>query len=333
MDIKYNEIVKKFDKLKNLKIMIIGDGIIDEYHYCESMGKTGKYPIVAHKYLNHENFIGGAFIIANHLAGLCDNVHLVTLLGKIDSREDFIKTKLNHNIRIKFFYKNDSPTICKKRYINQYLNQKLFEINYLDDNYINSQLEESIIEYLKEEIPKYDAILVSDFGHGFLTKNIIELIIRKSVFYAVNTQINSANAGFNMITKYCHPDFVCIDEMEARLGVQDRFGNIEDVAKKLLDVLNAKSIIITLGKKGSISVNKNGEIYHTPILSDKVVDTIGAGDAVFAFTAPCIKSGAPLQLTSFIGNVVGALAVQIVGNRESVKKNDVLEFIHERIHR
>jgi sugar/nucleoside kinase (ribokinase family) len=58
------------------------------------------------------------------------------------------------------------------------------------------------------------------------------------------------------------------------------------------------------------------------------VDTIGAGDAFFAFTAPCFAVGMPLDLVSFIGNAVGALAVQIVGNKKSVEKYEALEFIH-----
>ena len=70
------------------------------------------------------------------------------------------------------------------------------------------------------------------------------------------------------------------------------------------------------------------EINRTPIFSSRVVDTVGAGDAFFAYTAPCFANGFPLDLVSFIGNAVGALAVQIVGNKKSVEKHELLEFIH-----
>jgi sugar/nucleoside kinase (ribokinase family) len=75
-------------------------------------------------------------------------------------------------------------------------------------------------------------------------------------------------------------------------------------------------------------VSRNNEINRTPIFSTKVVDTIGAGDAYFAFTAPCFAKGMPLDFVSFIGNAVGALAVQIVGNKKPVEKYELLEFIH-----
>jgi sugar/nucleoside kinase (ribokinase family) len=58
------------------------------------------------------------------------------------------------------------------------------------------------------------------------------------------------------------------------------------------------------------------------------VDTIGAGDAFFSFTAPCFAQGLPLDMISFIGNAVGALAVQIIGNKKPVEKYELFEFIN-----
>ena len=95
-----------------------------------------------------------------------------------------------------------------------------------------------------------------------------------------------------------------------------------------MDAVVAEHLIITLGKKGSIGIDRDGLVCRTPILSTKVIDTVGAGDAFFAFTAPCFAKGLPLDLVSFIGNSVGALAVQIIGNKKPVEKYELLEFIH-----
>jgi len=324
----FHNIVENLNELKDVKVLIIGDGIIDEYHYCKGVGKTAKAHLVSTKYLDDEVFAGGAFAIANHIAGLCDNLHLVTLLGREASREDFIHSNLNPNIKTRFFYREDGPTIVKKRYIEQYYNQKLFEINYLNDEYIDKECEKSIIKYLKEVIPDYDVVLVSDFGHGFITKDIINVIEKYSKKYAVNTQTNSANAGFNLITKYRKPYYVCLDEPEMRYTAQDRFAGIDGITLRIKEKIEAEYIIVTLGRSGSIGINNNNEINHTPIFSSKVVDTVGAGDAFFAFTAPCFAQGMPVDLVSFIGNTVGAIAVQIVCNKKPVEKHELLEFIH-----
>lgn len=324
----FNEISEKIDNLKKLKILLIGDGIIDEYHYCDALGRSAKAPLVVNKYITHEVFAGGAFAIANHLAGLCSDIHLVSLLGSDSGREEFIRANLRPNVTMKFFYRENGSTIVKKRYINQYQNQKLFEVNYLNDTYINGRLESEIIKYLKSALAAYDLILISDFGHGFITNRIIETIQKSKVKFAVNTQTNAANAGYNMITKYYKPVYVCLDEPELRWAAQERFAGIESVAKKILEIIHADNLIITLGKRGSFGINKKSEINRTPIFSSKVIDTVGAGDAFFAFTAPCVVQKMPLDMVSFIGNAVGALAVQIVCNKRPVEKYELLEFIH-----
>ena len=324
----FNDIAEGLERLRDLKILLIGDGIVDEYHYCTSIGKSAKSNLVVNKYLAHEVFAGGSFAIANHIACICDRIQLVTLLVKDDPMEDFILKNLKPGITVKFFYREDGPTIIKRRYIDHYLNQKLFEVNYLNDSYINDECEAQIIGYLSSVISQYDIVLVSDFGHGFITNKIKNIIEAVSPRYAVNTQTNAANAGYNMITKYNNPYFVCLDEQEIRLAAQDRYGDIEAITKKIKSEINADYLIATLGKKGSIGINKESEVHRTPIFSTKVIDTIGAGDAFFSFTAPCFARELPLDLVSFIGNAVGALAVQIVGNKKPVEKYELLEFIH-----
>jgi rfaE bifunctional protein kinase chain/domain len=324
----FNDIVENLNSLKDMKVLLVGDGIIDEYHYCDSLSKSAKAHLVVSKYINHEVFAGGAFAIANHIAGLCNNIHLVTLLGKEASREDFILSNLKPNIDTKFFYRDDDPTIVKKRYINQYLNQKLFEINYLNGDYIDEDCELSVIDYIKPIISEFDLVLISDFGHGFITDKMIRVIMEFPEKVAVSTQTNAANAGYNLITKYHSPGYVCLDEPELRLAAQERYSDITDIVRKISKDLNTDYFITTLGKKGSIGITRNNEINRTPIFSSKVIDTVGTGDAFFAFTAPCAVKGMPLDMISFIGNAVGALAVQIVGNKKSVEKYELFEFIN-----
>jgi len=324
----FKSVATQLNKLKNLKVLLIGDGIIDEYHYCDAMGRSSKAHLVVNKYLHQEVFAGGAFALANHLSSLCDQINLVTLLGGNDSRERFIAKNLRPNVTPRYFYRANSSTIVKKRYLNNYSSQKLFEVNYLDDRYIEGKIEKEIIDYLEKQIPNYDIVLVSDFGHGFITEGIINLIKRRARKYAVNTQTNAANTGYNLITKYQTPYYICVDESELRLAAQEKHASIEDVAQRIKKLVGARHLIVTLGKSGSLGIGRNNEINRTPIFSAEVVDTIGAGDAFFAYTAPCFAVGMPLDLVSFIGNVVGALAVQIVGNKKPVEKYEVMEYVH-----
>jgi len=328
---KYNaiEIIRLIQSLSDLKVLVLGDTIIDEYHYCSGMGKSVKDNLVVNRYLYDETFAGGVIAVANHIAGICQNIHLVTTLGESDSKENFILEKLRPNITHKFFYQKNSPTIVKRRYIEEYLNnKKLFEICYMGDSEIGEEQEKLIIDYLYEHIEKFDLVLVSDFGHGFITDKIRVLIENKAKISVVNVQTNGANMGYNTITKYHNINFACIDEPEARLATQNKYGKIKDIGSHIYKSINAEYLIITQGKHGSIGFKSNGEPNITPAFTSKVIDRLGAGDAFLAFVAPCFARKFPLDLVSFIGNVVGALAVQIVGNRESVEPNKLYEFIY-----
>lgn len=323
----FDTIMKGINSFKNMKVLIVGDGIVDEYHYCRTLGKSAKSPLVAYRYISQEIFAGGVFAIANHVGSVCDTVNIVSLLGNENSRKEFIVEKLKPNIIPTFFLRDDGPTIVKKRYLDQYLNQKLFEINYLKDQPVSAKCENEIINYLTSEAPKYDLVMVADFGHGCITPAIINNLRKLSNILTVNTQTNAANTGFNLITKYSKPNFVCLDEVEARLALQNKYDDIEFVAKKLLQQIDTEVLIITLGKGGSIITNDHGKSFFTPIFSSKVVDTVGAGDAVFSYTALCYTKGMPVDLTAFIGNAVGAIAVQSVCNKKSVEKFELLELI------
>ncbi|MGA2619726.1 MAG: PfkB family carbohydrate kinase [Thermoguttaceae bacterium] len=321
-----HELAAWLEGMQDLRVLVVGDAIIDEYCYCSPLAKSAKSQVVATKYQQDEAFAGGIFAIANHLSGLCDRVDLVTLLGREDSREEFARNHLRQNVGTKFFYRPDGPTTIKRRYIHQ--GQKLFEINYINDNDIGPPVESEISEYLAAAAPRYDLVLVSNFGHGFLTAPIIRTLERGARYLAVNAQINAANTGFNLITKFGRPRFVCLDEAEARLATQNRFGPPDEVAQQLVRRLEPDCLIVTLGKKGSVGIDRGGQINFTPVFSAKVVDTVGAGDTFFSFAALCAARGLPLEVTSFVGNAVGALAVQIVGNKRPVEKYELLELVH-----
>ena len=320
-------IIEKLNSLKSLKALVIGDAIIDQYHYCSAMGKSSKEHLVANKYVSEESFAGGSLATANNVGSVCGKVDLLTTLGENNSFEDFIRSKLSNNISPLFFYRPDTETIIKRRFVSPYLNTKLFEICYIKDDEICAELEQKVLKKLEKIIKDYDLVLVSDFGHGLLTKRLIKYICSKSKYLALNVQTNSANIGFNLVTKYPYADCVCVDELELRYATHDRFGDLRTHIKKVYQDLKCKHLITTRGSCGSISYSRLDGFHETPAFSYRVVDAIGAGDAFFAFVSPCFAGGLPQDLTSFVGNAVGSLAVQIVCNREPVNLVDLCKFI------
>jgi len=322
----FEDVANDIDKMKDLKVLVIGDTIIDEYHYCVPLGKSSKSPTISTSFLRSETFAGGVLAIANHLEQLAGTVKLVTCLGKENTASDVINKTLSKGVDVKFFERHDGPTNVKRRYLDKYMNIKLFEVTFMNDHHIETELEKKVIQYLDKEIAKYDIVIITDFGHGFITPGIIKHIQDNAKYVAVNAQTNSNNYGYNYITKYHKTDYISIDEKELRLPFGDNYGDLESLVKKLQAITKAEKIQITLGQEGSLWYEKK-KFYRTPAFAGVVKDSVGAGDAVLSVTALCAYLNIKPETATFIGNCTGALAVEIIGNEHPVYKKDLLRFI------
>lgn len=321
-----DDVIARLDELKKLRVMVIGETIVDEYHYVRPLGKSSKENLVATGFVGGESFAGGVLAAANHAAGFCGQVEVVTLLGRTDDKEGLIRERLKGNVEGKFFYRDDAPTIVKRRYVDHNFLNKLFEVYFFNDSAMPQDAETALVAYLEAKLPEFDAVVVTDYGHGFFTPKVIETLSKSAKFLAVNTQTNAGNWGYNFITKYAKADYVCIDEPETRLALSDRTAPVEGLIGAIAARLGAKKVMCTRGHKGSTGWEE-GSLTSTPSLSRKVVDRVGAGDAFLAVTAPCVAAGLPMELVGFIGNAVGAMAVSIVGNRSSVEYVPLSKYI------
>lgn len=321
-----NQVLDAIDKMKDLNVLVIGDTIIDEYHTCTPLGKSSKSPTISTIFRSDVSYAGGILAIANHIQEYAKNVHLVTLLGETNTQLDLIKAKINKSITYKFFSREDGPTPTKRRYLDSYLNLKLFEVTYMNDKYIDEPLETEIINYLNTVDKEYDLIVLADFGHGFITPEIIKTLENSSKYLSINAQTNSNNYGYNYITKFHNADYISIDEKELRLPFGDAYCSLEVLIKKLADITNCNNIQITLGAKGSI-IYKDKVFTTIPAFADSIKDSVGAGDAVLSLTSLCSYLDIPADITGFIGNCTGSIAVGILGNEHPVYKKDLTKFI------
>lgn len=320
-------VIARIQELKKLKVLVLGDTIIDEYHFVRPYGMPLKAPVIAAQFQRGESYAGGVLAVANHVAGFCDEVHLVTGLGATDTKRDFIDASLRSNVSRHFVVQPDAPTTVKRRYLRTFLLQKLFEVSFFDDRPLDPDVDAAACAYLAEEVPKYDLVLVADFGHGFVTRAMIDVLCAKAKFLAVNTQLNSVNYGYHVVTRYPRADYVCIDEEESRIACRDRRAPVDEITAALATQLGCRVMTVTLGHVGSLTRMDGHAPVTVPVLSRQVVDTVGAGDAYLSLSAPCACAGFPPELIGFVGNAVGALAVRIVGNAQPVEPDALYAFI------
>src|SRR5262249_125369 len=190
-----------------------------------------------------------------------------------------------------------------------------------------AELQQQVDAKISELIDGADVVIATDFGHGLLGPSAIDTLVREAPFLAVNCQSNSANLGFNLITKYPRADYVCIDGPETRLAISDRRSQIGETAQRMETLVKCPKVIITQGKHGCVTYERGGVVHTIPAFAKNVVDTVGAGDAFLSVTSPLVAAGGPMHQIGFIGNVVGALKVQIVGHRQFIEKADLIKSL------
>jgi sugar/nucleoside kinase (ribokinase family) len=172
-------------------------------------------------------------------------------------------------------------------------------------------------------------VIVPDFGNGFISSGMIEKLCRHARFLAVNTQVNSGNRGYHSINRYPRADFISLNTPEVRIATHDRYDSVENLAKKNIGPLGAKHLAVTLGSGGVILLNKSPEtIYKTPVLSTKVLDRIGAGDAFLSLAGLCLGGRIDSEIALFVGSAAAALDVQVVCNRETTIPVNSYKYIN-----
>ncbi len=324
----YEDIVDIFHKCKKLKPIIIGETIIDEYVFCQVLGKSGKEPHMVIRDDFKETYLGGAGAIANHVSSFCDKNYFISCIGDKKNYLKFIKKNLSKNIKTNFIIKKNGPTILKKRFIDLISGNKLFGVYSMNDKSVDLNSSNKLINLTRQHNLKSDLVIISDYGHGFISQKSALQISKLKKFIALNAQVNASNYGYHSLEKYKKIDTLLINETELRHEMRDKLSDVYFLAQILKKKHNIKNLIVTRGRNGAFLLeSKNKKVIKCPAFSNKVVDKVGAGDTMLALVALCLKLKVPSDLTLFLGSLAGASAVENIGNSKNLERKNLLRTI------
>jgi cytidyltransferase-like protein len=322
----FSDVKKWIDAIEQISVTIFGEAIIDEYTFCSGLGKAAKDPILAFLYEDNKRLLGGSLAIANHAATFCNNVNLICMLSNDEHEVNFIKKNLNSKISLNYVVQDLASVITKKRFVDIHTSAKIFELYQMKNNEIDSITEKNLIQMLSEIITSSTLTIVPDYGHGLISDSIINFLCKQARFLAVNTQTNAGNRGFNHVSKYLRSDYISIAGHELELEMRKRHGNHVDMLVEFSKRINCEEFTLTLGKSGSLHYQKSSnEIFQVPSFAAKVVDRVGAGDAVLTITSMLHAIAAPIEIIGLVGNVAGAQMVEHLGNMHALDKGSLLK--------
>jgi rfaE bifunctional protein nucleotidyltransferase chain/domain len=312
-----------------LRVLVVGDTIFDKYSFVKVQGLTSKNRIISGRFLSEEAQAGGALAVYRHIKQFTPNVRLVSLLGTEDWLDPtlrmFMPTEDDATVR-----DQDFVSIIKQRYVEPVSEgkdlSKLFSVNFINADPPKQAVIDRVLAKLEAEIKKADLVVLADFGHGLMQQAVRDFLQDSGVFLALNCQTNSNNHGFNIISRqYRRADVFSLDEQEMLLSCGHRHVDFAAELDKLRTQLTARAGWLTRGAIKTLGIDAHGNAAACPPLGDDITDTIGAGDAFFSVMALAAARDLPVDLTTFLGQLAGAQAVKIVGNREPTSKAILLK--------
>ncbi|RUM28069.1 MAG: D-glycero-beta-D-manno-heptose-7-phosphate kinase [Aquifex sp.] len=284
------------EKLKSLKILVIGDVILDTYlkGKVERISPEAPVPILE---VEEEEFrLGGAGNVARNLSSLGVETFICSVIGKDEAGEK-IKQLLEES-RIKAFLVEDKrPTTKKTRVVSR--NQQLLRIDWEDKRKISGETLKNILRIIREL--EVDAIIVSDYAKGVITKEVMDEIKKSGVFFSIDPRPKNKEL-------YKKGNLMTPNEKELIEMSNGKSGNVETLGKILKEELKLDTLIVTRGPKGmTLFIDK--EIKHFPAKARKVYDVTGAGDTVIASITAFKLAGASWEECCEIGNLCAGIVV------------------------
>ena len=322
------EIRRLIENFKKLKVLVIGETIIDQYVFCDALGKSGKESMLVLRELNTEQYLGGAAAISRHLSQFCSKITLLSMLGGKSEFLREIKKNLPKNIKFNYIKKKNSPTIVKKRFLDYVNKNKVLGVYKIDDDALTNVEEKLFIFKLKKLLSSHDLVIVSDYGHGLISKKSSKIICKNSKYLALNAQINAANVGYHSMRNYENVNCVIINERELRHELRNKNGNLEILMKRLTKEQNIKNLVVTQGTSGSTLYNKKDKKFIVcDAYAKTALDKVGAGDAMLSIIALCLKCGFHRDLALLIASLAAAQSVASIGNKETINKTRILKSL------
>ncbi|MFH1655374.1 MAG: D-glycero-beta-D-manno-heptose-7-phosphate kinase [Candidatus Omnitrophota bacterium] len=335
------KLLRIISRFKKSNILVIGDLILDEFIWGKAQRLSPEAPVPV-VWAQEKSFIpGGACNVASNITSLGSKVTLSGVVGK-DTLADTLFSELNkRKIGTKgIVVDKKRATISKTRVIAQH--QQVVRVDWEDIKAVSSSAQSKILNFIKNNLDKFDAIIIEDYGKGVITK---ELLVKIKIC-ASGKKIITVDPKEEHFSMYKDLDATAItpNRSEAENAIRnikisdvdnklhifsDKLrtdGDIKKAGRELLKYFNSKAVLITLGESGMrlFQKGKDKPVSISTVAKD-VFDVSGAGDTVIAVFTLALASGATMLEAAYLANyaagiVVGKIGTATVSQKELIKR-------------
>ncbi len=311
----FDRLRRILDQFEGKTVHVVGDTIVDSLSYTTMIGGMTKTPTPSVRFDSRVDFIGGAAIVAKHLRAAGAKVTFSTILGK-DPMKDFVLEGLAEaGVDVLPIIDSARPTTNKNAFVCD--DYRLLKVDTLDNRSITDAQAEEFAKHLSKSAA--EAVVFSDFRHGIFNRRTIPGLtaaIPANTFRVADSQVASR---WGNILEFKGFDLVTPNEREARFSLADQDTGVRPLAAKLHEEADCKTVILKLGDRGVLTCRQGKEgdprsFFVVDSFVDRVVDAVGAGDALLAYATLSMLVDSSEVAASILGSMSAALECEADGN-------------------
>ena len=311
----------------SLKVLVIGDLIIDEYITCEALGMSQEDPTLVVTPLDATRFIGGAGIVAQHASGLGAQVEFVSVAGSDEARDYAQNAFKKSGVNAHLIVDESRPTTIKQKFRSK--GKSLLRVNHLHQDAINSSLQDKIIKIIDSVIEDVDLLVFSDFNYGCLPQLLVDKLIKLANAHNVMLAADSQSSSqIGDISRFRGVNLITPTEREARISSRNHEDGLVVLVQQLKKLSSTDNIFLKMGEEGMLiysgDTNVNDLTDSISALNTSPRDVAGAGDSLLISGALTMTAGGSIWEAALIGSLAAAIQIGRVGNM-SLKSKELLK--------
>ena len=310
------DLKRHFSRFNGMRVIVVGDLIVDEYIDCEPLGMSQEDPTIVITPLERTRFVGGAGIVAAHASGLGAEVYYFALAGPDETGWFARQTLERHGVKSTIINDDSRPTTLKQRYRAE--GKTLLRVSHLRQHDARSETLSQIRSAIANAIRGADLLIFADFNYGCLPQPLVEDLVKLGQAHGVTMVADSqASSQVSDVSRFTGMRLITPTEREARLAMRDWNSGLVVLAESLREKARSENVVITLGSEGVFVLAQNAVEWETdrlPAFNTAPRDPAGAGDSFLTCAAMALCAGVDIWQSVYLGSIAAACQTARVGN-------------------
>lgn len=310
---KQQEVQSFFDQLPRLKVVVVGDVMVDAYAWGHSDRMSPEAPVPVVQIKRTENRPGGAANVALNLAAMGVQVDLVSLVGNDAAGRELADLLSAEGVPTEGLVRSgERPTTIKTRIMSG--NRQLLRIDEESTADASPSESEGLESAFLKAIAGADAVIFQDYDKGVLHAENIAQLMGICTQQGIPTAIDPKKKNFFAYqgSSLFKPN---LKELGDALGVglhKDDMPAIEKAVAQLHDRIRPEAVLLTLSEAGVLFSSQTSH-GHLPAHIRSIADVSGAGDTVIAVAGCALAARLPLGTLAALSNLAGGLVCEHLG--------------------